>query len=563
MCDCNFFCKILCTIILIFAFLINSVGNWVGVGDIIPTDACPLNCGCEETTTETSTELITDITEEHTTVPTTTTTKPTTTTTTSPATTTTTKPTTTTTTAAPTTTTTTAPITTTTTTRKETTKPPETDAGPHILTAEQTSLSVLGGSDDDIINGIAPLNDGGYIVCGVTNSEDGNFESVYTNTKWKKPYSFVARYSKTGTRRWIKVFASTSSGVTLEDIAVLSDGTFVAVGYSNATDYAANDKSSGTYDAIILRLASNGSLKSKKSFGGDKSDMFYCVTATENGFAVGGKSYSKTGDFADLPGQSAILINFDLNTNILWKKYLHGNASSSIDGITCDENGNIFATCLTAATTGDFSVFDKLIGGYTDTVVLKYDSEGTYQWGFPISSSGRDEFSAITPDGNGGCVVGGNYELIPSNFPDGTIKDVHHCGGIDALVFRINANGTQRWCKTLSGIYDDFITDVVKTDGGFAISGYSASSNREFQTCGNEGGYDGFTSFVNTNGVTVNTLTHAGTQNDMASCIVYTKNGEIVTAGKTQSTDIDFADLNTYSTTVYLAYMAKYQITVG
>ncbi|MBE6770634.1 MAG: hypothetical protein E7547_00645 [Ruminococcaceae bacterium] len=431
------------------------------------------------------------------------------------------------------------------------------------MTAEQTDLSVFGGSDDDIINGIAALPDGGYVVCGVTNSEDGDFESAYTNTKWKKPYAFVARYSKTGTRRWIKAFASTSSGVTLEDIAVLSDGTYVAVGYTNATDYAANDKSSGTYDAIILRLASNGNLKSKKSFGGENSDMFYCVTATENGFVVGGKSYSTTGDFSDLPGQSAILMNFDLNTNILWKKYLHGNASSTIDGITCDENGNIFAACITAATTGDFSVFDELSGGYTDTVVLKYNSEGTYQWGFPISSTGRDDFSAITPDGKGGCVVGGNYELIPSNFPDGTIKDVHHCGGIDALVFRINANGTQRWCKTLSGIYNDFITDIVKTDGGFVITGYSSSSNREFQTCGNEGGYDGFTSFINTNGITVNTLTHAGTQDDMASCLVYTTNGEIVTAGKTKSIDIDFADLNTYTTSPYLGYIAKYQITVG
>ena len=290
--------------------------------------------------------------------------------------------------------------------------------------------------------------------------------------------------------------------------------------------------------------------------------MFTCVTATDTGFAVGGTSYSTTGDFADLPGTSAIIMNFDANINIIWKKYLHGNAASTIGGIAYDDSGNLFATCLTSSTTDDFSVFDNLTGGYTDTVVLKYDNTGAYQWGYVISSTGRDEFAAVAPDGKGGCVVAGNFELVPSPIPDGTLKGIHHCGGIDALVFRINANGTQRWVKTLSGFKDDFITDIVRTDGGFAITGYSTSANREFAVTGNEGGYDGFVSFINTNGVTVNTISQAGSKNDVAECLTYTTDGEIVALGKTQSTDIDFAELNTYSDAVYLGYMSRYTITV-
>lgn len=560
MCDCNFFCKIVCAIILAVAFLVNTVSGWFGGGDIIPTQHCYLGHTCYETTLEETT----DVSEEYTTQPSTTeATKPVTTTTES-STESTAESTTVTTTTKPATTTTTRPTTTTVTGKYTTTKAPETDAGPHIQTAEQTALTVFGGSGDDIYRGIAPMSDGGYVVCGTTDSKDGNLAKAYTNTSWKSPYAFVARYSKTGTLKWIKAFASTSAGVTLEDVAVLSDGSIVAVGYTQATDYAANTDSKGTYDAIVLKInASNGYLKTKKSFGGMNSDLFSCITATETGFAVGGTSYSTTGDFADLPGTSAIIMNFDSNINILWKKYFHGNAASTIDGITCDDDGNIFASCLTSSTTGDFSVFEELSGGYTDTVVLKYDKTGAYIWGFPISSTGRDRFSAIAPDGKGGCVVAGNYELVPSNFPDGTLKGIHHCGGIDALVFRINANGTQRWVKTLSGFGDDFITDIVKTDGGFAIAGYSESENREFATAGNEGGYDGFVSFINTNGVTVNTITQAGSQDDMAECLAYTTEGNIVALGKTKSTDVDFAELNTYSNLVYLGYASKYSITVS
>ena len=288
--------------------------------------------------------------------------------------------------------------------------------------------------------------------------------------------------------------------------------------------------------------------------------MFTCVTATESGFAVGGTTYSTTGDFEGLPGTSAIIMNFDANSNIVWKKYLHGNAASTIGGIAYDEDGNIFATCLTSSSTDDFSVYDNLIGGYTDTVVLKYDKTGAYNWGFVISSSGRDEFAAVTPDGNGGCVVAGNYELIPSNFPDGTLSGIHHCGNIDALVFRINKDGTQRWVKTLSGFENDFITDVVKTEGGFAIAGYTKSANREFASTGNEGGHDGFVSFVNTNGTTVNTISQAGTCEDIATCITYTTEGEVIATGKTQSNDVDFAQLNAYSSEIYLGYICKFKI---
>ena len=175
-----------------------------------------------------------------------------------------------------------------------------------------------------------------------------------------------------------------------------------------------------------------------------------------------------------------------------------------------------------------------------------------------ISSTGRDEFGNIAPDGKGGCVVAGYYELVANQFTDGSLKGIHHCGGIDALIFRLNDDGTQRWVKTLSGLEDDFITDIVKIKNGFAVTGYTSSSNREFSQTGNEGLYDGFVSFVNTNGITVDTFTQAGTQDDMAECLVYTALGEIYAMGKTKSVDIDFKDINPYTEQTYMGYIAKF-----
>ncbi len=546
MTDCNFFCKILSAIIIVVAFIVNTVGGWFGAdGDIIPTDqACILH---PTTAVESSADIST---EEFTTIPETTTATATTSTTITS------------------TTTPTVTETTTTTTKVyvSTTQPPETDAGPHIVGAEELSLSVLSGSDsagseDVVIRGIAALANGDYVVCGTTSSKVGDMASVYTSG-WKLPYSFVARYSGAGNRKWIKGFGSTSGTVSLEDIAVISDGTVIAVGSSDAKDYASGN-AAGSADAIVLKLASNnGYLRSKKAFGGNKSDMFNCVCATADGFVVGGKSYSSTGDFASLKGAGAVIMNFDADAKNLWQKSLVGDAASTISDIAVDGNGNIFASCQTSTATGDFAQFDKLQGGYTDSLALKYDSDGNLKWGYVISSSGRDEFSSIAPDGKGGCVIAGYYELMPSPIPDGTLTGVFHCGKVDSLVIRVNANGTQRWVKPLSGFENDYITDIIQTDGGFAVTGYTTSSNREFAGVGNMGGYDGYISFLNTNGVTVNTYSQAGTNDDMAECAVYASNGNIICAGRTKSLDLDFKDKNNFSSSVYSGYMSIYSITV-
>ncbi|MBE6820797.1 MAG: hypothetical protein E7516_07080 [Ruminococcaceae bacterium] len=396
-------------------------------------------------------------------------------------------------------------------------------------------------------------------MCGTTESKSGTFAKVY-DSSWKRPYSFVAKFSKTGTMSWVKGFGSSSAPVTLSDVTVLSNGTIIAVGYTKATDYAANKDSSGSVDAIILKLnSSNGYMSMKKSFGGKNTDMFTCVEATGTTFVAGGKSYSTTHDFAHLEGESAILMSFNANLAKQWQTQLHGSAASNISDIAVDSNGSIFATCLTAATDGDFAGY-KNSGGYTDTLVLKYDGSGNKIWSRMISSTGRDEFGNIAPDGKGGCVVAGYYELLANQTPDGSLKGIHHCGGIDALVFRLNDDGTQRWVKTLSGLEDDFITDIVKVKNGFAVTGYTASSNREFAQTGNEGLYDGFVSFVNTNGVTVNTLTQAGTQDDMAECLVYTALGEVYGMGKTKSVDTDFKDINPYTEQTYMGYIAKFTV---
>ena len=546
---CNTFIKIVCVIILILTFLINALGHLFGLGDLVPSRPCPFEPTTEvtETTTEFVTEPVTEpATEPATTAPTTVpTTLPATVPTTAPTTITTTN----TTTTATNTTTTTRPTTT-------TTKPTTTESGPFLTEASEVSLKIFGGDGDDVFRGAAALPTGGYVACGTSTSSNGNFASR-VNSSWKLPFSFIVKYGKTGNVSWIKTIGSTSGGVTLEDITVLSDGSIAAVGYTEANEYAANADSKGSTDALIIRLAADGSSMTTQSFGGTGTDIFKCVEATSTGIAIGGKTDSRDGDFDGLPGSSAILMNLASDGSVIWKRYLSGNKGGTFNGISVDESGNVFAACVTASVNGDFAAFEELSGGYIDTVVIKYNNAGDYQWDFVISTSGRDEFTAVAADGKGGCVIGGNYELINTVSADGTLDGIHNCGGIDALVFRLDSHGDKVWTRILSGFDDDFITDIVKVGGGFAVTGYTASSNREFEGIGNSGGYDGFVCFMSKAGSTVKTFSQAGSADDIASCAAASADGEVLVLGRTKSSDGSFLNKNTYKQLT--SYASRYK----
>ncbi len=423
------------------------------------------------------------------------------------------------------------------------------------ISGNDPAVTLFGGNGNDIYRAIEPSGDGGYFACGTSTSTTGVFSGRFENN-WLLPYSFISKIGSDGKTEWIKTFGSSEYGIYMNDIAVLSDGNIIAVGYQSIDDLAVIEEK-GTSEALIYKISgTDGSILSQKIVGGQESDIFNCVARTTKGFAVGGKTGSTDGDFEGYSENSAILFHYDTDFNVLWSRSLNGSKGGSVDGISADNSGNIFVSVTTSSIDKDFASFKGLTGGYTDTVIIKYNYLGNRQWYHVIASSGRDEFRAIQADGSGGCVVGGQYELFTSTVPDGTLSDIHNCGGVDALLFGIGTYGTVSWTKVLSGLGDDYITDIAKGTKGYAVVGYTTSSNREFASIGNVGEYDGYVCYVNSTGTTLAMNSQAGTAEDSASCVACIGSAYIV-AGKTKSENGSFAE---YYGSGFTGYTAKYTL---
>ncbi|MDB2571913.1 hypothetical protein N9X82_05520 [Polaribacter sp.] len=97
--------------------------------------------------------------------------------------------------------------------------------------------------------------------------------------------------------------------------------------------------------------------------------------------------------------------------------------------------------------------------------------------------SKNDVANAVVKTQDGGAAVLGYTQSINGDISDKTVED------FDFWILKLDAENNIQWSKTFGGSEDDRGNDILQTkDGGFAILGYSTSSNLDVP--GNAGSQD-------------------------------------------------------------------------
>ena len=115
----------------------------------------------------------------------------------------------------------------------------------------------------------------------------------------------------------------------------MSDG-IIAVGYSQANSFKTGDwagiAGNGNTDAIIVKYDNNGNVVWKKNFGGSDNDGYGSVTAVLDGIIAVGNSYGfNTGDWTGIEGKGysdAIIVKYEVVIPITVFNDGYGTASS-------------------------------------------------------------------------------------------------------------------------------------------------------------------------------------------------------------------------------------------
>lgn len=414
----------------------------------------------------------------------------------------------------------------------------------------------FGGTGLDTFRDIAACKDGGYLVAGISASTDGDYSGV--SDDWEELHTSVVKYSADGKVEW-KYIVGGDNQVTINDVIELKDGTVVAAGQTSA-EHGDIVKNAELLSAFVVRIKADGTLMWSYVFPQDSTSSYIdSLAATpDGGFVAGGKAISETGLFNGTRegGTKAFIFKFDKNCNIKWRKILEGAKSNNITALSVNSDGEIFATCVTYSSDGDFSGIKYKALLASNTVLIKLKKNGDLDWAEYLQGTGESEYNSVYATDDGGCIVGGSYKI--NKKADGIYSMSY--GKYDGYVLRYNAQGQVCWSRVIGGSGDDRVLGVVAVEGGCAVIGQTDSEDFDFQSYKSGGAADGFILYLNDEGKTTQTVRLNGELDDSVMDVTVLADGSIAVAGWTRSSSQAFNGSNAKKQ--YMGFISRYVATV-
>jgi hypothetical protein len=333
----------------------------------------------------------------------------------------------------------------------------------------------LGGTSSEGATSIQQTTDGGYILTGCTNSNDGDVSGNHGGQD-----VWVVKLDVTGTIQWQKCLGGTYFDFA-SSIQQTTDGGYVLTGCtsSNTGDVSGNH---GLQDIWVVKLNSSGSIQWQKCLGGTSDEGATSIQqTTDGGYILTGYTESSDGDVSGLHGISYAdiwVVKLDCLGTIQWQKCLGGTNFEYGRYIQQTSDGGYIIAGHTTSNDGD------VIGNYggMDFWVVKTDSLGAIQWQKCFGGTNGEEAYALKQTTDGGYTLTG---FTASG--NGNVSGNH--GGTDVWVVKLDSIGTIQWQKCLGGTSDEGANSIQQTtDGGYVLTGYTTSNNGNVS--GNHGGAD-------------------------------------------------------------------------
>ncbi len=323
----------------------------------------------------------------------------------------------------------------------------------------------LGGSGYEDANSIQQTKDGGYIVAGYTESNDGDFLVNHGNFD-----AWAAKLSTSGSVEWSKTFGGSSSDIAT-NIQQRADGGYVFVGYTESND---GDVSGyhGNSDMWIVALDEDGEIERQKCLGGSATEFAYSVQPTaDKGYIVAGFTGSSDGDVEKMAGIVDIwVVKLDAECNIAWEKTLGGSSGEYAESVLQTKDGGYIVAGYTDSKDGDILVNDVDESGnhgVRDAWVVKLKADGSMDWQNCLGGSSDDSVFDIQPTADGGYMISGT-----SSSTDGDVSGNH--GFVDAWVVKLQEDGKLEWQKCIgSDGYDCCYGGSVTKENGYIMVGES------------------------------------------------------------------------------------------
>lgn len=391
----------------------------------------------------------------------------------------------------------------------------------------------FGGSKYDIPDGIIETPDQGFILVGVSASNnDGNKSQVGQGY-----YDFwIIRTDEYGNKMWDRRYGG-SDDEGAYDIQQTADGNYLVSGYSSSP--ANEDKSesgNGNKDFWAIKISPDGNKIWDHCYGGNKGEVLRgALPASDGGFLLAGYSFSgisgdKTQPKIGPEGTADYwIIKIDTHGVKQWDRSFGGNGEDELTALVpAADGGFMLAGSSNSTQSGDHSQSSQ---GVNDFWVVRIDSLGNKLWDQRYGGTDDDFLIEITRSNDGGFLMGGfSFSGI------GGDKTQDCWGQSDVWMVKIDSTGVKQWDVRFGASKMDRSRSVIQTlDGGYFIGAYTNSLQEGDITDPSRGVYDGWGIKIDSNGNKQWDKRYGGSADDHWHLAMQLSDGDYILLGHSQS----------------------------
>ncbi|WAS92299.1 hypothetical protein [Nannocystis punicea] len=335
-------------------------------------------------------------------------------------------------------------------------------------------------------------------VVGGTTSNLLSTAGVWQTLRGGDEDAFVTQYDPSGgLPSWFTYYGGSGFDQFRHLVHGSSDEIY-AVGYTTSSNGnnviasvgAENTALNGASDAMLVKFDDTGTSRLWGTyFGGNGNEIGegICIAETGTVYIVG--STTSTADLADFVAHDNDLNSFQdgfvakvtSTGDVLWAAYIGGSDGYSVAlGCTVDSSNNVYVVGYTEASTGDVGIHQTTTegttyGGVGDAFIMKFNTNGTRQWGRYFGGTALDRAEAVDLDEAGNLIVTG-HTLSSSGVAN--LHDTTLGGGHDAFVGAfLSSNGNRRWARYYGAAGVDELDDVQVVDDKIFLSGWTSSDS--------------------------------------------------------------------------------------
>ncbi len=429
----------------------------------------------------------------------------------------------------------------------------------------------LGGSKGEEPTNIIATHDGGFLVLGVSRSNDGDVSGAPP----VEYFGWIIRLDQFGNTLWTRnIDGNGRSGV--NSALETADSGFIVAGYTTS-QFSGDQKTKGGYDALILKLNKDGAIVWQKVYGGSSND--YARSIVENsreggGYIFAGYTSSLDGDVigrhpsTGRDSSDVWVVKLTYSGEIEWQRCYGGNKDESANAILQTPDGGYAFVGSTASRSGDVVGHHIDSMGGHDAWVVKLGVTGNIIWQQCLGGSNDDIAYGIANAFNGELIITGT-----TGSPDG-MANFHVStlvfGAADAFCALLSKEGSIVWQNCFGGNDEDDGRSIVNTDdGGFLFVGNTSSTDGDVMNCHSVlfggGHYDAdvWLKKLNSKGEVEWQQCFGGKDNEFGQTVIITKDKKILFLGRTSSLNGDVAGLHEGQVTSSDIWVVKLGIKAG